>query len=171
MKCFNNPNLNCINVDDSLFMYNWIATSPNPPQVQIDPQHYFSNNCPPLTIFGCTDTLACNFYSLATIDDSTCRYNSSSYDTLSVTGPIFWNGINLSISGDYSVTFINSAGCYSIANLNLTVTTTGISFIDNNKINFLKITDMLGRQALYRKNTLLFYIYDDGTVEKRITID
>ena len=34
-----------------------------------------------------------------------------------------------------------------------------------------KVTDLLGRETAYRKNTPLFYIYDDGTVEKKITID
>ena len=34
-----------------------------------------------------------------------------------------------------------------------------------------KITDILGRETKGSKNEPLFYIYDDGTVEKRITID
>ncbi|MEC9208833.1 MAG: hypothetical protein VX762_00210 [Bacteroidota bacterium] len=37
--------------------------------------------------------------------------------------------------------------------------------------HLLKITDLLGRQKNGNKNELLFYIYDDGTVEKRIVID
>ena len=38
----NNPNLYCINVDDSTYSANnWTS---------IDPQHYFSNNCPPSAI-------------------------------------------------------------------------------------------------------------------------
>jgi len=32
----------------------------------------------------------------------------------------------------------------------------------------LMITDLLGRPAIKNKNKLLFYIYDDGTVEKLI---
>jgi hypothetical protein len=35
----------------------------------------------------------------------------------------------------------------------------------------LKITDLLGRETKGFKNELLFYIYDDGTVEKRIVIE
>ncbi len=171
LHCFNNPNLTCINVDDSMFMYNWMATSPNPPQVQIDPQHYFSNNCPPLIVFGCTDTLACNYYSLATIDDGTCSYNSSSYDTLSIVDSIFWNGMTLSISGDYSITIANSAGCDSIVNLNLTIeNSTGVRNIVN-KHTLFKITNIFGQRTFYRKNIPLLYLYDDGTIEKRITID
>ena len=35
----------------------------------------------------------------------------------------------------------------------------------------LKVTDLLGRETKGTKNEPLFYIYDDGTVKKRITID
>ena len=94
-----------------------------------------------------------------------------SYDTLSVTTSLTWNNMTLTVSGDYSITLINSVGCDSIANLNLTVTTTGISDIANTKSNLVKITDMLGQETPYRRNTPLFYIYDDGTVEKRIVIE
>jgi hypothetical protein len=111
---------------------------------------------------GCDDTVTLNL---------TIEQNTSSYDTLSVTASIVWNGLPLSVSGDYSTTLINSVGCDSIVNLNLTVTTTGISDIANNRSNLVKITDMLGQETPYRRNTPLFYIYDDGTVEKRIVIE
>ena len=94
-----------------------------------------------------------------------------SYDTLSVNSSIVWNGMSLNASGDYSVNLVNSLGCDSIANLNLTVTITGILDIYNNKSNLVKITDMLGQETPYRRNTPLFYIYDDGTVERRIVIE
>ena len=35
----------------------------------------------------------------------------------------------------------------------------------------IKVFDILGRQSIERKNTFLFYIYNDGTVEKRIIIE
>ena len=35
----------------------------------------------------------------------------------------------------------------------------------------LKVTDLLGRETKGAKNEILFYIYDDGTVEKRIIIE
>ena len=207
-----NPNLFCINVDDPIYSTNnW---------TDIDSWNNFSSNC--LTAFGCLDTIACNYDSIAAIDDGSCTYptglqqvfqicdgdsvtignnvyntdgnytdiftavngcdsivntdilidyNTSSYDTLSVTESIVWNGMPLNISGDYSVTLMNSVGCDSIVNLNLTVTTTGILDIANNKNNLVKITDMLGQETPYRKNTPLFYIFDDGTVEKRIVIE
>ena len=84
-----NPNLSCINVDDTTWSnFNWTVSNGN-----IDPQHYFSNNCSP-----------------------------------------------------------NSVEEYSI-----------------NK-QLLKVTDLLGRE-LKQTNQTLFYIYDDGTVEKKIILE
>jgi len=83
----NNPNLTCINVDDAAWATaNW---------TYIDPQHYFSNNCPPPSAIE-----------------------------------------------EYST---------------------------NKQI--LRSIDVLGRKAQGKKNEPLFYIYDDGTVEKRLTIE
>jgi len=259
----NNPILFCIDVDDVAWSTNnW---------TNISAQTYFSANCS--GTYGCTDSLACNYDPLATINDSSCVYpviwqqafvictgdsvvvgsntyntagnytdtlnsvngcdsiiytnisitppaiwqqsysicdgdsivvgstvyntagnytdtltlssgcdsivytnivvdqHTSSYDTLSVTASIVWNGMPLTISGDYSVTLINSVGCDSIVNLNLTINTTGILDITNNKSNLVKITDMLGQETPYRKNVPLFYLYDDGTVERKLIIE
>ena len=41
-------------------------------------------------------------------------------------------------------------------------------YTSNKKL--LKITDILGREVNEKRNTPLFYIYNDGTVEKRIVI-
>ena len=41
---------------------------------------------------------------------------------------------------------------------------------DNIK-HLLKITDLLGRETKGTKNEPLFYIYENGTVEKRIIIE
>jgi hypothetical protein len=35
----------------------------------------------------------------------------------------------------------------------------------------LKVTDILGRKVNEKRNTPLFYIYNDGTVEKKIIIE
>ena len=35
----------------------------------------------------------------------------------------------------------------------------------------LKVTDILGREVNKKRNTTLFYIYNDGTVEKKIIIE
>ena len=126
------------------------------------------NLCAGTHTYTVTDCNGCSFTSSVTITEPLPLI---SYDTFSITTSIVWNGMTLTVSGNYSVTLTNAAGCDSIANLNLTVTTTGISDIANNKSNLVKITDMLGQETPYRKNTPLFYIYDDGAVEKRIVIE
>jgi hypothetical protein len=123
-------------------------------------------------ISGCTDSLACNYDPLANINDGSCNYNSTSYDTLVSAISINWNGLTLNNSGDYSVNLINSVGCDSIANINFILNITGTHDIASSKVRTLiRITDMLGKEAQYRRNTPLFYIYDDGTVEKRMVIE
>jgi len=39
----------------------------------------------------------------------------------------------------------------------------------NNRL--VRIIDLLGQETTYKKNTPFFYIYNDGTVEKRIVIE
>ena len=43
--------------------------------------------------------------------------------------------------------------------------------VNSNKGELLKVTDLLGRETKGKTNEPLFYIYDDGTVEKRIVIE
>ena len=50
-------------------------------------------------------------------------------------------------------------------------TSTNIDEINKWNKNLLKITNIIGRETPYKKRTPLFYIYDDGTVEKRITLE
>tara|TARA_B100001778_G_scaffold248604_1_gene208897 strand:- start:168 stop:1427 length:1260 start_codon:yes stop_codon:yes gene_type:complete len=45
-----------------------------------------------------------------------------------------------------------------------------MDFLSQEEI-LIKIVDLLGRETKGKKNEPLFYIYDDGTVEKRITIE
>ena len=48
---------------------------------------------------------------------------------------------------------------------------TGIININNTSKTLIKITDILGQDTKEKANTTLFYIYDDGTVQKRIIIE
>jgi len=47
------------------------------------------------------------------------------------------------------------------------------TFVEEHTTNkkLLKVTDLLGRETKGTKNEVLFYIYNDGTVEKRIVIE
>ena len=131
-----------------------------------------TSNCE-IYISGCTDPLACNYDSLANVNDSICYYNSASYDTLVSAISINWNGIILSSSGDYLLSLVNSVGCDSIANINFTfnTTTSMISYTNTYRKKLINIVDILGKTTTREKKKILFYIYDDGTVEKRMFIE
>ena len=47
------------------------------------------------------------------------------------------------------------------------------TFIEENyqSSRLIKVVDILGRKSTEKQNSLLFYIYDDGTVEKKIIIE
>jgi Leucine-rich repeat (LRR) protein len=74
---------------------------------------------------------------------------------------VAWSDTNWLVSnGDIDVQHYFSANC----------STTEIQEHTTNK-ELLKVTDLLGREIKGTKNEVLFYIYDDGTVEKRIVIE
>jgi len=86
--------------------------------------------------------------------------------------------------GDFGFTTVNPPVKYIYSNTspsnfcthggyNSCVSATNIDVIYNNenKRELLKVTDLLGRETKGTKNEVLFYIYDDGTVEKRIIIE
>jgi hypothetical protein len=77
------------------------------------------------------------------------------------------NGQTYTQSGTYTDTLTNAAGCDSIVTLNLTLSYTGIEELNPtaNK-QLVKITDLNGKETPFRKNTVLLFIYDDGTVER-----
>ena len=127
-------------------------------------------NC--YVVLGCTDPLACNYDILANTNDGSCHYNSSSYDTLVSNISINWNGLILTTSGDYSVILYNSVGCDSIININFIFDpASAINYNSTNQRTLIKITDILGRETNGTKNKFLFYIFDDGTVKKKIIVE
>jgi len=66
----------------------------------------------------------------------------------------------------------SSSGCDSIIYLHLTITAnTNILDVSDNQKKILKVTNMLGQEIYYGRSSLLFYIFDDGTVDKRIIIE
>ena len=150
--------------DELIFLKDWIGER----LIWIDSN--IVGNC--YEILGCTDPLACNFDQDANINDGSCNYTTTSYDTLVSTISLNWNGILLLNSGDYTVILSNSAGCDSIANINFTLNTTSIYNLYNLKNRVLiQITDILGRETEIHRNSPTLYIYDNGIVEKRIVIE
>jgi hypothetical protein len=134
---------------------------------------------------GCTDPAACNYDSLSTINDSSCVYpvistitQNGTYLEVTMSGTYVWN------TGEITQTIIpTSNGWYwcIVTDVNDCIGDTSfyevtnivsvISEIINTDRILLRITDMLGQETPYRRNTTLFYIYDDGTVDKKIIIE
>ena len=96
-----------------------------------------------------------------------------SFDTLNTNTSVKWNGMNLTTSGDYTFLFSNAVNCDSIAHLNLIIeNTSNTEYLSNTKYKQLvRITNVLGKDTKPTANTPLFYIYDDGTVEKKLILE
>ena len=80
--------------------------------------------------------------------------------------------ITPTVNGWYWCVVTDVNGCigdtafYEVTNI-----VSAINETTNTYRELLRITDILGQETPYRRNTPLFYIYNDGTVEKRIVIE
>jgi len=95
--------------------------------------------------------------------------SSASSQTQSALDSYTWpvNGQTYTQSGTYSDTLMNASGCDSIVTLNLTMSYTGIEELNPSSAKkLLRITDLSGKETPFRKNTVLLFIYEDGTVER-----
>jgi thiol-disulfide isomerase/thioredoxin len=100
--------------------------------------------------------------------------NSSNSGSASYTSPnpIIWEGQNITTSGSYTSTFTNVLGCDSVATLEFTLgSALSVNDASYNTKKILKVVDLLGRESAGKKNETLFYIFNDGTVEKRIIVE
>ena len=102
---------------------------------------------------------------------STSLFVADDLDTTWYTYPIS-NFVNLT----YPLTmyFIYSNGSLATDTCTLTHNPTLTNISEANirgKRNIIRIIDVLGRESREKKNTPLFYIYDGGTIEKRIIIE
>ena len=118
-----------------------------------------------------TNTLDSMGYVDILVMDLSIDSNSYSIQNISISNSdsIFVGGAYQSTEGAYTDTFLNQNGCDSIVTTNLTIIISSISEYNTDK-KLLKIVDVLGREAKFKRNTTLFYIFDDGTVEKRIIL-
>ena len=93
--------------------------------------------------------------------------NDCVFDSCAVMPPVSsWDCV-----GNACVDPGTGAGMYaSQAACNNVCLVSGVEEQTTNK-KLLKITDLLGRETKDSKNDVLFYIYDDGSVEKRIVIE
>ena len=72
-------------------------------------------------------------------------------------------------AGPYTVTATDCNGCIASATGTVNCPPSAIQEQTTNK-ELLKVTDLLGRETK-ATNQLLFYIYNDGTVEKKVVIE
>ena len=69
--------------------------------------------------------------------------------------------------------FLNNDLAYASGETVYKYTCDNINYVkENNNINkkLIYIKDILGREVDFKYNTLLFYIYHDGTIEKKIIL-
>ena len=59
---------------------------------------------------------------------------------------------------------------YSLYRLNSNCMTTGVQELNNTPKQLIKIVDILGRETPFKPNTPLLYIYNDGTVERKVVL-
>ena len=141
-----------------------------------------------IQVQGCTDSSACNYNSLATIDDFSCYFLSAQINQNGIDLEVIvssginpysylWSTGESSIiitpqqNGIYWVVVTDVNGCISDS-MYYTVTNITTSFSEiNTKKKLVKTIDVLGRENKGKKNKPLFYIYSDGTVEKQIVIE
>jgi len=74
-------------------------------------------------------------------------------------------------SGTYTQTVQSANGCDSVITLNLTLNFTGIHELATAKKILVKITDLNGKTIPRRKNTVMLFIYEDGTVERVVEME
>ena len=132
-----------------------------------------------------TDTLACynppSNYMKVGISNSQNQFGTYLIDT--PLGTDEWKEYNIVFNTQYAEEYItlevggtNDTVQYNtvyIDNFVLVETTEPVSVNDiySNNRQLLKIVGNLGRESKSNKKGLLFYIYSDGTVEKKITVE
>jgi hypothetical protein len=72
-------------------------------------------------------------------------------------------------TGNYAV-IVTIGDCYKQSDCFL-VNFTGIGELNNTPKQLIKIVDVLGRETPFKPNTPLLYIYNDGTVERKVIIE
>jgi len=122
-------------------------------------------------VMGCLDPNAYNYESTANVNDSlSCLYNAN---CIGGAGNPYW-------LNDECYAWVISVDDYCCENEWDTICQATYDYCDGTwsgplltrtkaSRELIMITDLLGRPAKEIKNQLLLYIYDDGSVEKKIT--
>ena len=121
-------------------------------------------------IMGCMDPNAYNYESIANVNDSlSCLYSAG---CITGAGNPYW-------LNDPCYAWVLSVDDYCCENEWDTICQATYDYCDGTwsgpllsrtpvEKKLIMITDLLGRPAKQKKNELLFYIYDDGTVQRKL---
>ena len=115
-----------------------------------------------------TDTLGCTGIDTVIV---TVLENAASTLTQTALDSYTLNGQTYTQSGTYTQTLTSANGCDSTITLNLTLNFTGIDELGTGAKKLVKITDLNGKIMPRRKNTLMLFIYEDGTVERVVEME
>jgi hypothetical protein len=118
---------------------------------------------------------------IVTADSASCQssdtvtvfVNEPSSSTLTQTALDSYtlSGQTYTQSGTYTQVVPAANGCDSTITLNLTLNFTGIHELGNTTKILVKITDLNGKIIQRRKNMVMLFIYEDGTVERVVEME
>lgn len=115
-----------------------------------------------------TDSLGCqgsDTVQITVLENSASTLNQTALDSYTL------NGQTYTQSGTYTQTVPAANGCDSVITLNLTLNFTGMDELGTGAKKLVKITDLNGKIIPRRKNTVMLFIYEDGTVERVVEME
>jgi len=133
----------------------------------VDGQAFTPNQSANYVLNG-TDSLGCQGTDTVVV---TVLENATSTLTQTALDSYTLNGQTYTQSGTYMQTLTAANGCDSTITLNLTLNFTGMDELGTGAKKLVKITDLNGKIIPRRKNTLMLFIYEDGTVERVVEIE
>ena len=111
---------------------------------------------------GCTGT---DTVVVTVLENATSTLTQTALDSYTL------NGQTYTESGTYTQTLTATNGCDSTITLNLTLNFTGIDELGTGAKKLVNITDLNGKTIPRRKNTLMLFIYEDGTVDRVVEME
>jgi hypothetical protein len=112
-------------------------------------EDFIMGECASTILYGCTDSIACNFDVNANTDDNTCTYALLYYDC-----------------DGACINDIDEDGDCDEVDFDDEI---GLNEVEDQGSRLLKMIDILGReQKEHKKGMLLFYVYDNRKIEKKV---
>jgi hypothetical protein len=133
----------------------------------VDGQAFTPNQSANYVLNG-TDSLGCQGTDTVVV---TVLENATSTLTQTALDSYTLNGQTYTQSGTYTQTVPAANGCDSTITLILTLNFTGMDELGTGAKKLVKITDLNGKVIPRRKNTLMLFIYEDGTVERVVEME